>query len=1161
MSNFTPGQQQAIATLDRNLLVKAGAGAGKTRVLVERYVNILAGGTADVEEIVAITFTRKAAREMKERVRDRVHRLMTEVEDSSNWRRWREIEQRLDHAPISTIHSLCSRILREYPAEASVDPEFALMEEVDETCLLAEIWQEILNKAAKNGEPWLKKLLELYAPAQLRQEFLPLFKKIHGLGLIGPEMGPDLWPELTGQLEQAGDRLKQAYLNMFEWIPESGKMNGTQTKLAEIRAEWDHIEARIEQAVNNPEILAELETRCKGLRGSGEMSEVLRRRKEAAQHYHGVLLDLQIQRIVPELCEWFCQVGQSWSKAKLQRGVLTYDDLESGAEKLLRASPKVCERFRQRIRFIMVDECQDINERQRRIIYLLAGGTAGELRGNKLFVVGDIKQSIYRFRGADNRVFARVEADIVRGGGKVIELLENFRSHRSLVGAFNDFFQILMPATVCEDEAEGADQVEYKNLIGTRGEERQAQVEMWVLDAAMLGGEDSKAKEAEMIADRIGSLVADPAQAVKFRDIVLLLRAFTHVNLYEAAFASAGIPYYVVGGRGFINRQEVSDALELIRFLANPYNEMALFAALRSPFFQLSDSALLCLARAGAAEGIWGGLSRSVTGAVEGLTEQEAEAALQAKTLLDRWLSRRGFLSPAQLLQEAFKATGFDWLQLAQFMGDRRYANLLKLLNMARSFADSGGRSLEGFLTYVELRAAEEGEAEIDSETGDTVRIMTIHKAKGLEFPIVIVPDLQRRFNLRNRLALFLPGLGLGLKLPDEQGKLIESARFRRIARQDAAMEKAELKRLLYVAMTRAESQVVLSAVVDNPKTEKRFQNSTGWLDWTRSLLGLTGPIQEWPEELLLGGARVRIQRDHARNIPADGLTVQQEGCGQTTADRSDIMQNIAPIAAEPGRPKVLSPAYLNEYITCPRRYFYAHICRIPEPAGGRNRGAALAQVPALGVSAQDIGTTFHRFLELMTDPKPWQQSMEQALQEKIAPALWDKAMRMLGPWAEKYAASLLYRELCSVIDERREWSFQYRVLAADRQLPAVWLSGQVDRVLVYPDGTLGIVDYKTDWVEPGSVQKKAIRYQMQIQGYALAVEAVFGKPLRDARLYFARTGETVDIDIASQSLNRTRQQLQDIAGFVRSHDREDDYSCRTDQCLECAFRTICLQE
>jgi len=1160
MNEFTAGQQKAIDILDRNLLVKAGAGAGKTRVLVERYIAILTQAAAEVDGIVAITFTRKAAREMKERVRGKVRQLMAETQGSEAWQRWRDVDRKMDSAPITTIHSLCSRILRENPAEAGVDPEFGLMEAADESALLDDVWQTVLDQAAGKQEAWLMNLLDVYSPGQIRQEFRPLFEKIFATGLIGPQLEAALWPEPPEQAEVAGDKLKSAYQELFRWIPDTGKLNKTQATLAEIRSSWESIESRIEMATDDITALDELEIALKGLRSSGDLGEAIKARKAAAQDYRGALLDGRLQRLAPDLCVWFRQMAAAWEEAKKQRGALTYDDLESGAEKLLRQHPAVCSRYVQRLRFLMVDECQDINERQRQIIYLLAGGHPEKLQGNKLFAVGDGKQSIYRFRGADSRVFSRLQTDVCQSGGEVVELLENFRSHRDLVGAFNDFFLQLMPAAVCEEETGGADAVEYKKLNGLRGEAGEAQVELWALDAAALKGGDARAKEAEMIAERIRAWVSDGAATVRFRDIVVLLRAFTHVSLYEAAFAAAGIPYYVTGGRGFIARQEVADVLALLRFLANPYNEMALFATLRSPFFLLSDDALLRLRLAGGEAGIWGGLS--VADNVDGLDEKQIQAALQAKQLLADWLARGSYLSPAQLLREAFDATGFDLLQLTQFMGDRRYANLMKLLEMAANFAQTGG-SLTDFLQYVEQRAEEEGEADIDSETGDTVRIMTIHKSKGLEFPVVIVPDLQRRFNLKKRLAVFLSGQGIGLKAPDAQGKLCESARFRRISRSDHAMEKAELKRLLYVAMTRAERRVVLSAVVDQPKTEKNFRNSAGWLDWTRNLFGLSGPIEEWPDSLTLGDTQIRI----CRSDPADfSLPMQAEnrwselGNGVNRVLPVEIERNISPITLLESKPQTLSPAYLTEYVSCPRRYFYGHICRLPGLPVAHSSGNSTAKRQS-GLQPQQLGIVFHRFLELMNPLVDNSDALEQALTEILPPTLVGEARAPLLHWVNNYASSKLYAEVCAVNEDRREWPFQYRLLDAAAGQPVVWLSGQIDRLLFYSDGTLGILDYKTDWLERDQLQQKAAHYRLQIAGYALAAETIWGRQVRDARLYFARQGEIVPIAVDRQSLDQARTELQTMAEFIRSHQQEADYVCRTEQCGLCPFQAICLQE
>ena len=468
---------------------------------------------------------------------------------------------------------------------------------------------------------------------------------------------------------------------------------------------------------------------------------------------------------------------------------------------------------------------------------------------------------------------------------------------------------------------------------------------------------------------------------------------------------------------------------------------------------------------------------------------------------------------------------------------------------------------MAAFLKHTDLRLQEEGEAEIDSEAGNAVRIMTVHKSKGLEFPVVIVPDLQRKFNSHSQLGIFVRGSGMGLKLPDAQGKLQESGQFRRIAGVDTALERAELKRVLYVAMTRAEKQLILSTVAKSPKTAKTMQKASGWLDWARELFGLPNEVKAWPTEKQLGAACLKIIRGPVAEpiVAAPPTQPMMAHASQYAGELSAaVRRNIAAIRAGNTRPVVLSPAYLAEYAACPRSYYYSHIAHLPDLSGITDAGRPASSKAAPEVTAQMLGITFHRFLELTTGYATGPSTLEQALQETVPLFLREEAGHLIQPWVEKYISSHLHAKICSAVEERREWPFQYRLLPESAELPVVWLSGQVDRVLFYLDGTLGIVDYKTDRVIAGELQKKAARYRLQLAGYALAAGAVFGRNIGDAQLYFARTGETADIDAGASALLESRQELQAMAGFIRSHDRETDYPCRMETCNYCKFLAIC---
>ena len=271
-----------------------------------------------------------------------------------------------------------------------------------------------------------------------------------------------------------------------------------------------------------------------------------------------------------------------------------------------------------------------------------------------------------------------------------------------------------------------------------------------------------------------------------------------------------------------------------------------------------------------------------------------------------------------------------------------------------------------------------------------------------------------------------------------------------------------------------------------------------------------------------------------------------------------DIKKNIAILSVGRERPLVLSPAYLAEYAACPRSYFYSHIARLPdlpEPSGADETAAEERQI-----TGKLMGIAFHRVLELMNTRVEGPEALDRAVQEKVPLELRPAVAKKLSYWVRQYRNSDLCADVCAAVEERREWAFQYRLLPAEGNLPVVWLSGQVDRVLFQADGSLGIVDYKTDWVIAGELQKKAARYRLQLAGYALGAGAAFGREVGYARLYFARTGDFIAVDVSAAALLTARRELQEIAGFIRSHEGEAAYECRLSYCEACRYRRICLQ-
>ena len=374
-----------------------------------------------------------------------------------------------------------------------------------------------------------------------------------------------------------------------------------------------------------------------------------------------------------------------------------------------------------------------------------------------------------------------------------------------------------------------------------------------------------------------------------------------------------------------------------------------------------------------------------------------------------------------------------------------------------------------------------------------------------------------------------------------------------------------EERRLAFVAMTRAEQRIILSGVVKAAKTEKTLRNASGWLDWAKHLFGLTGSPQDWPSNTCLGETCLHVVLDEETALDSTTLVVTPPQIGDGSAELPAAAQRrISAIPVRETRPMILSPSYLTEFFDCPRRYYYSQICRLPAPP---DAGEAPIVRPTggtggdgLAISPQDLGTAFHRFMELLPAPQEWRMALTQALRETLSPELQETAAELMTEWASRYAASELFAESASIRTDRREWSFHYRLMEAAGVLPAVWLSGQADRVLFYSDGTLGVIDYKTDQVSATSMQQKTAHYRLQLAGYALAARAVFGLPVRDVRLYFVRTAQTMPIDAGADALATAERELQEIAGFIRSHPDESDYVCRTSHCPVCPFQPVCMQ-
>ena len=548
--------------------------------------------------------------------------------------------------------------------------------------------------------------------------------------------------------------------------------------------------------------------------------------------------DAEALALLPGLRGLFEDACSRYGARKRSLHALDFLDLELHAVRLLREHEAVAEECRRRFRYVMVDECQDTNPLQVELIRLLTGRRDGSPGAVRLFAVGDQKQAIYRFRGSDVRHFGRLAREIEASGGRALPLSRSFRAHDPLVGTLNEIFGAVF------ERAGGEFEVPMQAMTGRGGE---APGGMHLVAAPVAergpGGEragprDVLRVEADLVAGEIAALLerGDPVwdrrlggyRPVRPGDVAILLRRLRNLHDFEHALESRGVPYATPAGGGFFSRPEVVDLTNLLRWIAEPDDEIALLGVLRSPMVLLDDPTLLELRRDR------GRLFPGLASPPQAVAPEMRARARTAHALLADLRAHAGSVPTHELLAEALERSGVESVWGALRGGEQSLANIRKFVRLARELAD---RPLDGFVDYVERRRddldAREGQAVVDRP--DAVQLMTVHAAKGLEFPVVLVPEGQSEAFSGWETVRWRPGEGLSVTLlPEPEAtdrRRLRPGLYAWLRERDLAEEEAEHDRLLYVAATRAADYLYISG----------SGNAKGWLGTVRAALAEAG--------------------------------------------------------------------------------------------------------------------------------------------------------------------------------------------------------------------------------------------------------------------------------------------------------------------------------
>ena len=1108
-------QAEAAYEIDKHVSVTAGPGSGKTTVLVERYVHILREHSLSIDQIVAITFTNRAANEMHERLRSELNQMLR-IANEEERRRWLNYKRTLDGAVITTIHGFCARLLREFPIEARVDPQFLLLDEHRAAMMLELIVEEVLSEFISNGHIEISRLTLGVGRSRLASALAQLYREARGQGLALEDLALAT-AGVHATEEDHARALEELEQIMKEFLGIRRTTKAAMTNQADVLAAWTEARKLLRQ-IPKHESLADYCRLVENFRAHRPQARApvadhvkaldsLIWGKELQGRVPQVCLDLFARQYALEMVNLLMRVDQRLNEEKQKLAALDFDDLELRTLSLLER-PEVIARTSERYRFFLVDEFQDTNAVQRVLLERLA--LAKGRRPANLFIVGDRKQSIYGFRGADVDVFREMTATLLAAGGEEKPLQLNFRSQPPLIAFFNYLFARLfqVPLDVPPSEYKNLDQLGYvkheKSEPKRELRDEGPLVEFLVTTKPSLeddprAEQDSRVLDAQQLARRILALTQGP-NAVKYGDIALLFRAMTQVSIYESVFRRANIPYQTVLGRGFYEREEITDLIQLLRFLDNKTDEIALAAVLRSPLCGLTDNALLALRcaplqsevdnaepmrRFSATRRLYTALRHHAE--IAFISDDEHELLDRAAKLIGELVDRRHHYPIQDLLRYAVHESEYMTVVAANFDGAQRLANVERLFTLAARFESSGTHLIRDFVRYVEEFEAigsRESEGQID-QAADAVRLMTIHQAKGLEFPVVIIPDLQRLSRLTTDNWFLLDRHnGLTLKVPDGRGNLVAGCTFSNFEQRHAWREQFESMRLLYVAASRAEDRLIFSGVTE--ELASLGTKNESWLKWIWQALELgersaSGVVQ------LDDDVELQLMLNLV-DEPAELEAPVEES--QTNLHSADSLSVAFPLIRPIGPLSSIaihrfSVTQLINYQRCPRQYYFDRVLQLPSADQMAIWNNAEAPEPPANLTATLKGSVIHRFCESYTPDQAAEECLRQSfedvlrlrqaqLSDRFIEIDHEKALKELLPLAQNYLASDVFRrvEAAPKILEQNSprpagqdglWSevgFRLR-------RPLGVLFGIIDKLLITRsaagDAEIEIIDFKTN--------------------------------------------------------------------------------------------------
>lgn len=1059
---WTPQQQQVINDRDRNVLVAAAAGSGKTAVLTERIISLLRDGHS-LDDFLIITFTKASAKDMKDKIR-------RAIEQNPSLRRE---EKKLATAQISTIDSFCHTIVRDHFYYLDVDPAFRIADQNEIAILQDDELSDLFEERYEALEPAFLDLVEVFGPDRsdvgLRQAVLALETYLNNRidrreaidQILAGFDDEDYWQtKLSHYIGWHEDEIKRLVAEARELCFNDKTTQTIEADLALLqsgRLGFPRYPVLTKAEKADPE-LVETNDALKRIRDRyRKLAQNFYQNLAAEGDFSSMMKDYRSQQArmsaLIELTEDFHE--RFFSKRK-DTNMFSFADIEHLALKAVQ-DPDIAQTYRERFSFIFIDEYQDTNPIQEGLIECIK-------RDNNVFMVGDIKQSIYRFRQADPTIFLRkFHAYAKPSKASVrIDLNRNFRSAKPIIEGVNRIFETIMLEDYGGIAYDDKSALEFGNLNLSHLED---DVEIMLIEAET--GEREQA-ELDHIIRRVAQL---RREGYRYRDMVILMRAPSAIaDRAIEQFKEAGLPLSLDYSSAYLKSLEVEILLNYLRLIDNFRQDIALMSVLRLPRYGLSDQDMLDIRhqvpRVAFHEAV-----RS-----EALDQTLKEKLSVFFEELETFRRHSRSLSIDALLQEIYHTTNYEPFILLMPDGRQRLANVRLLFHLAGDYEQTSFVGLSKFLRYVERIMEVDKDIEaarIIPEDADTVRLMSIHKSKGLQFPVVFVAGLHRRFNEQDvsRALIVLNDRAVMTDVDLDQ-RVSRQPLFKRLLQDDLrAASRQEEIRLLYVAMTRAEKRLILSAVVpDRSKALAAIE--------PHSLSSLRDCNTYWQ---LISGAMVLDCDGHSR--PGYRLVEEKE------LDRFDQKAMVSRVASSERfvTPRVIRPRVADS------KYSVTRLIQqeVVAPKLTQSFDEEL-------IGGIEKGIRFHKAMEWL-DFSDVSGSLDRLEAEKILEDFQDRAL------VERFLSHELMQEfLAGAIRLRRELPFVYRMAIGDEE---TLVQGIIDLVIERPGGDV-LIDYKTD-VSLAYLPQ----YERQVGYYAEAYQAITQRSVSRKLIWFVRLGRFIEID------------------------------------------------